>query len=79
MHNSAPCERRSQISKVSRAQIVKLLNKIIEIGKGTNWRTDEIKNRIENFENYGVENIWGIITSIKNRRTFLLKLGNEYY
>ena len=79
MHNSAPCERRSQISKVSRAQIVKLLNKIIEIRKGTNWRKDEIKNRIENVENYGVENICGIITSIKNRRTFLLKLVNEYY
>ena len=69
MHNSAPCERRSQISKVSRAQIVKLLNKIIEIRKGTNWRKDEIKNRIENFENYGVENILGIRTSKKEKKT----------
>ena len=75
MHNSAPCERRSQISKVSRAQIVKLLNKIIEIGKGTNWRTDEIKNRIENVENYGVENICGIITSIKKQKNIFVKAG----
>ena len=70
MHNSAPCERRSQISKVSRAQIVKLLNRIIEIGKGTNWRTDEIKNRIENVENYGVENIMGIITKKTEENVF---------
>ena len=70
MHNSAPCERRSQISKVSRAQIVKLLNKIIEIRKGTNWRKDEIKNRIENVENYGVENIMGIITKKTEENVF---------